>query len=177
MAILLVGPPLEVGQVLIARLVAQDDEVRVVEDDATKADIWKQLGAHVALGEWDEDLVERAAQNVRTLVLFDGSPGIEPWLLEQLVTGARLARVDRVIWCAPSARRDDIAVLERSELEYMVLVTGGAKGFLRRSPQVAPEDLARAIDAADDLAGELHAVLELGKAAAWETLGLDYIPR
>ena len=147
--------------------------MRVLEDDNQRAAVWRDLGAHVALGEWEEDLVERAAQDVRTIVLFDSHPGIEPWLLEQLVTGARLARVERVIWCAPAHRREDTAVLDRSGLQYMVLATGGTKGLLKRSRAIDPGALALAIDAADDTAGEFHAVLDLTKAESWQTLGLE----
>jgi hypothetical protein len=158
---------------LISRLVAQEDEVRVVEDEPERAAVWRELGAYVALGEWEEDLIERAAQNARTMVIFDTAPSLEPWLIEQLVTGARLAGVDRVVLCTPKAGWGEGPPLERSTLEYIVLETGKQRGLFGRRGPVSPEHLAVAIDAADDVAGEFHTVLDLTKEKSWRTLGLE----
>jgi hypothetical protein len=140
-SILIVRPPVELGDVLIPRLIDQDDQVRVIETSAQEADHWRALGAHIASApDIDDDLIDRAAQNVRTIVLFD------PDVLEVTLEGAVTARVSRVILCCPTVSRQSMTSLEKSGLEYVVVETGRW-----RKPPVRV--IAEAIDAADDLAG------------------------
>jgi hypothetical protein len=55
-----------------------------------------------------------------------------------------------------------------------VLIGGTRRGALRKPAwAVGTEDLARAVDAADDLGGGPRLELDLSEPQAWVTLGLD----
>jgi NAD(P)-dependent dehydrogenase (short-subunit alcohol dehydrogenase family) len=171
MSVLLIGADAELGAALIRRLIAQDDEVRVIEVDDRAAARWRSLGAHVAAGEnTDSDLVERAAQGVRTLVLFDG----EAAAVQPVVEGASLARVDRLVLCSSDPQNDAMASIRASRIDYVVLRTAvGRRRFWGGPNQLSDEIIAEAIDAADDLAGEPKLDLDLRQPASWQQLGLE----
>ncbi|MBW3595153.1 MAG: hypothetical protein KY391_06200 [Actinobacteria bacterium] len=164
MSILLIGDPGSLGEVLVRRLVSQGDEVRAIATDPGANDLAAH-GVHIARGrDLDADLVERAAQNVRTIVTFDAS------VLEPVIDGATAANVDRIVVCAAVVAEGEREQLRTSKLEYVVLVPP-RKGLLRRG---IPDDaLAEAIDAADDTSGRLRLELDLNESAAWAALGLD----
>jgi uncharacterized protein YbjT (DUF2867 family) len=159
-----------VGEALARRLIEQGDEVRVIDASPDHVAGWEALGVHVARGsESDADLVERAAQNVRTIVVIEDELGRADDVIEELVTAAARANVSRiVVWGAgPSdAIREH---LQRSGMEF-VLLSSGKKGLLRKGPD--PTAVAEAIDAADDIAGEPHLVVDLNDAGGRAALGL-----
>lgn len=172
MSILVVGsaPAL---RALLERLVSEGDEVRIVEDDPGLEASWRSLGVHVARGEPDADLVERAAQNCRTVVVMDDGTMQDPTLREVLA-GAASAGVERVVVCGLAANAGRLEELKARETQYVVLIGGSSTGLLRKPRwAVGAEDLARAVDAADDLGGDPHLELDLSDPAAWVTLGLD----
>ena len=163
MSILLVGADGDVGEAVVARLVQQGDEVRVIETDERASDRWRALGAHVARGAADDaDLVERAAQNVRTVVVL-GEIDVRP-----VVQGAAAAGVDRLVLTRPAGDATDVA---DCGLDYVVLVVPRTRLVRRRA--VAAGALAEAIDAADDLAGNPKIVVDLGTDRGRSDLGLD----
>ncbi len=174
-AILLVAPPEELGVALIERLVAQDDEVRVVEDDASAAQRWKKLKAQVAPGSaTDSDLLERAALNVRTVVMFR-SRGHDADVLHAVIEAMGLAGVERII--AGTDEPELITGVLPGDFEHVILISPYFASrshllarALRREPSA--ERLAEAIDAADDLAGHPRLVLDLRDPTAWTLLGL-----
>ena len=163
MSVLIVGAEGEVGEAVIARLVEQGDEVRVIEPDERAGERWRALGAHVATGSpGDADLVERAAQNVRTLVALrelDYAP---------LVQGAVAAGVGRFVVAAEGSDRFG---LEDVDVEFVILLV--AQSPFRRRPSLAPAALALAVDAADDLAGAPRIYVDLRVGEGWRRLGLD----
>jgi hypothetical protein len=169
-SVLLVGLDDELTSTLVTRLRAQDDEVRVLIPTASKGEPWRQLGAYVATGPSDDaDLIERAAQNVRTVVLgLDEPEGLVT--LDAVLEGARLAKVGRLIVFGPAAGMSLRARLQAAGMEYVALVAA-PRGFLGRK-RFPADKLAEAIDAADDLVGPVHLVLDLGKAATWDVLGV-----
>ena len=70
MSLLLIGLPETFAAKLVQRLREEGDEVRLLLREGSGAEPWKKLGAFVATGEaGDADLIERAATNVRTIVL------------------------------------------------------------------------------------------------------------
>ena len=158
MSVLLVAPPEELGRKILRRLVAQDDQVRVIEPAGGRAAMWRELGAFVAAGDVDPDLIERAARNVRTAVFF-APPTTE------VLDAVKVAGVGRIVLCssrpAPAAL-DDIAA---SGLDYVVLVIPRVR---RRSELVA-----EAIDAADDLPGAVRTTVDLRRREALEHLGIS----
>ena len=161
------------GHVLAQRLIDQADDVRVVEPEHAQARAWRSLGARVALGSpLDPDLIERAAQNVRTTIVLDEAARVSAGLIEAVLKGARPASVDRIVICG--SRIDDrVAPAVRSAgLEYVVLTLPGRAGLLRRRAP-SPERVAEAIDAADDRAGDVRLELDLADPAAWSVLGLE----
>ena len=164
MSVLLIGDPGSLGEALVRRLIAQGDEVRAIATDAGRDDLAGH-GVHIARGpDLDADLVERAAQNVRTIVAFDAST------LEPVIEGAHAARVERIVLCAsivPPEARDR---LRASSLEYVVLEPP-RKGLLRKG--VPDEVLAEAIDAADDMSGKLRLELDLNESESWTMLNLE----
>jgi uncharacterized protein YbjT (DUF2867 family) len=174
MSVLLVGAVDGLGAALMRRLIAEGDEVRVIEADEKAAIRWRSLGAHVAAGEiTDSDLIERAAQGVRTLVLFDG----EVATVQPVVEGASLARVDRLVLCSSDPQDDAMASIRASRIDYVVLRTAvGRRRFWGGQNQHSDDVIAEAIDAADDLAGEPKLDLDLRQPASWRELGLEAPP-
>lgn len=152
------------------RLISQGDEVRVIEDEGDASERWRSLGAHIARPDYDmADLVERAAQNVRTLVIGDGV-GPDTDNLRMIVEGARLANVERIVLYAPRPAASLVDVIKASRLQYLVLATGGGKRVLGRGG-IGAEDLAEAVDAADDIGGVRRLELDLADPQSWVTLG------
>lgn len=171
MSILLVGLSDEVTEATAKRLIAQGDEVRVLIPDRAGADALRAKGVHPAIGDVaDDDLVERAAQNVRTIVF--GPPVFETDDALALFEGGAKAGVGRWIYVAPFLETD-VHVLERLRtLPEYVYLAAGKKSLIRRKV-VIPGKLAEAIDAADDLAGELRLEVDLTHEAGWRALKLE----
>lgn len=172
MSVLLVEPDEEVGPVVVGLLVSEGDEVGVIEPRASLREGWKALGAHVAGGSADDsDLVERAAQHARSIVLFDAPEEVVAATAEgaRLVPGSETARIIYV-------SRGGVVPegLRNSGLEHVVLVARKRRRFLskRYDSEVSTEDVARAVSAADDLAGELRLVVDLAKPEGLARLGL-----
>ena len=171
MAVLLIGVGESLGEILINRLLSQGDEVRVLEEKPSTAARWKSLGAHVASGpEWDADLVERAAQNVRTIVVGPAHHRTPSTLMDAVITGGGYATPGMRIVVFGHELVDSVAeALRASVLDYVVL-KAPARGLLGRRSKVSAEALAEAIDAADDLAGNPRLELDLSDASAWDEL-------
>jgi hypothetical protein len=122
----------------------------------------KEDGVHVAFGDPSNgDLLERAAQGCRSIVLFD--PSSE--LLEKALEAARFARVERLIVCARGSRPGSM-----DAAQSFVWLAARPKGIVRSG--VPWFDYAAAIDAADDLAGDVKLDLDLNVADSWLRLGL-----
>ncbi len=148
----------DLADTTIRRLVDQGDEVRVLDPAGSAR--WKELGAHVARGDHDDsDVIERAGQNARTIVVFEPTPLV----LTAVVEGARLAAIERIVVC--SGRPVDVEEVRTSGLSYVLLVATS-----RRSRK--HEAIAEAIDAADDLAGDVRLELDLSRRDAWAALRL-----
>jgi hypothetical protein len=168
-SVLLVGLDAELARTLTRRLISQHDEVRVIATTGDDAEALGNLGAHVARGQTlDADLVERAAQNVRSIVI--GS--IEPEIVSEILEGARFARVERVIVCSHHPLGSSADLLREASIQYVVLNYRKPGRFRRRSTQTN-DYVALAIDTADDLAGEPRLELDLSSPSAAEALGLD----
>lgn len=164
MSVLLIGDPGSLGEALVRRLIAQGDEVRAIATD-TDAEGLAGHGVHIARGrDLDADLVERAAQNVRTIVVFDAG------ILGPVIEGAQAAQVERIVLCAAALGDEARGQLRGSGIEYVVLEPP-RKGLFRRG--ASDEALAEAIDAADDLAGRLRLELDLNETEAWAMLKLE----
>jgi NAD(P)H-binding len=174
MSVVLLGPPRGTGDAVIQRLRSQGDEVRVIEAEPEQADRWRSLGAHVAYGSVDDaDLIERAAQNARTIVLFEIDDRMAD-LLNAVITGASQTSVDRVILVTVGPAIACVELLRSSGLDYIVLHTPRRRAMFRRG-EPAAEAVAEAVDAADDLAGHPRLELEVSHPAAARALGLNRI--
>jgi uncharacterized protein YbjT (DUF2867 family) len=162
-SLLLIGIEGDAGEAIVRRLISQGDEVRVVEDDPDASKRWKSLGAYVARPDYDmTDLVERAAQNVRTIVIGEDA-GKERDQVQSILEGAGLAGVERLVMYSGSPVAAVVDAIRESRLQYLVLSTRG----------VSAEDLAEAIDAADDIAGRPRLELDLTETASWVALGFS----
>lgn len=160
MSILLVGLDREVALATTRRLVDQGDQVRVLANEGG-AD-YETAGAHVARGDpTDDDLVERAAQGVRTLVVG----ALPPATLGSVLEGVRRAGVGRVVHCVQVG--DDLP--ELSAASTIVLRVPRRR---RVGRGLEPVRVAEAIDAADDLAGDPSLVADLSTTAGWAALRL-----
>ncbi len=173
MAVLLIGIGEELGSILVRRLVEQDDEVRVLEERSDLAARWRALGAHVASGpEWDADLIERAAQNVRTIVVGPEHRRTPATLMDAVITGGGHAAPGmRLVVFGPEVDARAADVLRASVLDYIVLKVPARRALGRKS-KVTVDALAEAIDAADDLAGSPRLELDLSEPRAWAELQL-----
>ncbi len=183
MSVLVIGRTAE-SEPVVRHLLQEGDDVGVIESDRGRLREWASLGAHAALGSpEDPDLVERCAQQARTIVFCEspgaGGGGPTNVLRSVLEAGRMLPQAPRVVVVSPAPSLTLLAQLNSSALDYILLRNGLSRGFLRRGPKVvAAEDLARAVSASDDLAGEPRLDLDLSRAAGWETLRLappDYV--
>ena len=174
MSILLIGLHEELTGVLVSRLIGEGDEVRVLEDSDESADEWRRLGAHIAQGPmWDADLIERAAQNVRTIVVGEHHRHDPTELMEAVVTGGGFASKDmRIVLVGDDLGVPAIGRLRESQLTYVALGVATRRSLLGKRRAPAPAVLAEAIDAADDLAGEVRLELDLADEQAWSELKL-----
>jgi uncharacterized protein YbjT (DUF2867 family) len=173
MSLLLMGLEPGLGEPLITRLISQDDEVRVIEADPVRGAHWKELGAYVARGEaGDVDLVERAAQNVRTIVVLERAHEDLEAAVETAVEGASLAGVERIVVCAAAVSKSVVEVLSKSGIDYVALSSGGRRRVFGRGT-VSETTITEAVDAADDLAGPVRLELDLSQREAWISLGLS----
>jgi hypothetical protein len=144
---------------LTRRLLEEGDQVRAIAAPGGAA----PPGAHVASGDlFDEDLVERACQGVRTIVLGDVPAEVRSVAL----TAAALAGVDRAVLVDTPPE----GVPEGMSWVALMLPRGRLLG--RRKP-LAPGVVAEAVDAADDLAGEPRLVADLGTDEGWHALRLE----
>ncbi len=161
----MLGASGELGAAVVNRLLEAGDEVGVVEPSPERSETWRRAGAHVARGSArDADLIERASQNARTLVVLD----VDQEILRAAVEGARLAGVERIVVTGTRTLPESTALLRSSGLDYVVLETGR-----RLLGAAAPANVARAVDAADDLPGRPRLELLLRTAEAWRELRLD----
>ena len=174
MSILLIGLSEELTEELVKRLINEGDEVRVLEDSDDKAESWRMLGAHIAHGSiWDADLIERAAQNVRTIVVGEHHTHDATELMEEVVTGGGFASKDmRIVLVGQDLQAPAFRRVRESPLAYVALGVATKRSLLGRRRAPAPAILAEAIDAADDLAGEPRLELDLGDEHAWAELKL-----
>jgi len=170
-SILIVGLGDEVLNPLVRRLIAQGDEVRVMAGEQVDPDAARQLGAFIASGpnEDDPDLYERAAQNVRTVVV--GPLAREPAMFTAIVEGTGLAQVGRIVYVHHAPPETFVAMIAEARFERIVLRPPRPRSFGRR--RLDPVAIAEAIDAADDLAGPAELDLDLAQDAAWRALKLD----
>lgn len=166
MSVLLAGLHAEVTSATIERLVAQGDEVRVLDPDRGAEERWKAAGAYVACGPYDDDdLFERAAMGCRSVVL---GPGAIPDI-DSIITGLR--RTDsqpRIIMCTPAA----VEVATPAGWEAVSLVLGRSK-ILKRARVSTPAEVALAIDAADDIAAIPAGLVDLTQPSGWRALELE----
>jgi hypothetical protein len=166
LSVLLIGVAGDLPATVADRLIAQGDEVRTIATDPKLEDLASH-GVRIARGPYlDADLVERSAQNVRTIVLFDADDEV----MDAVIEGANAARVERVVLCSGAIPDPVRERLRASGLEYVVLQVP-RKGRFRKG--VPDEALAEAVDAADDMAGKLRLELDLNESDAWQTLKLE----
>jgi len=165
MSVVVVGASGELGAAVVNRLLEAGDDVGVVEPSPEQAEGWRRAGAYVARGSSsDADLIERASQSARTIVVVEADLEV----LSAAVEGARLAGVERIVATAARAAPEMMALLRSSGLDYVVLETGR-----RLLGAATPADVGRAVDAADDLSGRPRLELALKTAEAWHELRLE----
>lgn len=158
MSLLLVEPPEELGRATVLQLLAEGDEVRVLVRDRRLVSRWKELNAYVAVGDPnDEDLVERACQNVRTIVAFK-----EP--APPLIAGAKAAGVGRVVTVTGKE------VPPTEGIEHVVIVTRGPRPWRSFGDATG---IAHAVSAADDLASVPDRPVRLTEPEGWKALNLE----
>ncbi|HEV2754858.1 MAG TPA: hypothetical protein VG318_03655 [Actinomycetota bacterium] len=157
MSVLLAGLDPTLTAALARRLLAAGDQVRMIGRGEAPA------GVHVAAGELsDEDLVERACQGVRTIVLGRVTA---PEQAAALAAAGR-AGVDRVVLVGGSEQGLPPA------MSWISLIVPEPR-FLGIKKGVPPDAVAEAVDAADDLAGEPRLVADLGTDEGWRALRLE----
>jgi uncharacterized protein YbjT (DUF2867 family) len=177
-SVLLVGVRGELGGAVAARLIAEGDEVRVVEDRPAAAEEWVRLGAHVAHGSGaDPDLIERAAQGVRTVVVGEDESVAATEVVDAVLEGARIGSrsdIRLVVLTTASSGEGPAAAVVSSGLDHVIVRIPTRTRFFRTTrTALAAEALAAVIDAADDLAGNPREELDLSNEAAWNRLRLE----
>lgn len=168
MSILMLVEDHEVEKVVARRLLAQGDEVRVLLARTELGPGWVELGAHVAVGDpTDDDLIERAGQQARTLVLFGIHAGDGPTVTAAL-KAAVAADIERLILCVAAADDEVRRLMDASDRSYVILSYGRRLGLRARAPAALVAD---AVDAADDLAGQPRLEVDLRDENALDRLG------
>lgn len=175
MSVLLLGLESKFGSTVIQKLLDEGDTVGVIEEDRARGEEWKKLGAHVALGSpADFDLIERAAQHARSIVIVESGLTEAGDVVDATLMGARLVPGERarVIFVAVAPGPEIGETLTGSEFDFVILKIGTGKSLIRRSRPMPPEQVAEAINAADDLAGSPRVEVDLGSKEGWSSLGL-----
>jgi hypothetical protein len=162
----------EFCEIVAMRLVDQGDDVRVVEEEQGLLDGWRKLGAMPALGDpKDPDLVERAAQGVRSIVLISyAASDVE--IVAPVIEGGKAAGVDRMIVCTDFLNPDVKGLIRASGLDHVLLKRNRRLGPLSYKG-VKDAFAAAAIDAADDIDGNPRLELDLTREESWAALGLE----
>jgi hypothetical protein len=174
MSLLLIGLPETFAAMLIKRLTAEQDEVRMLLPEGSDPSPWQRLGAFVAMGEaGDADLIERAATNVRTIVLGEGTADLSMEELGELIAGARRGSVGRFGVCQRQPDPAWVEALRTAEVEFVVLATAKKPRIGKARTRIPISKLSEAIDAADDIAGRIQAELDLTIPKAWKVLKVD----
>ena len=174
MSLLLIGLPETFAVMLVQRLIAEGDEVRLLLPESGDPGPWKRLGAFVAHGEaGDADLVERASTNVRTIVLGERAAGLSNEDLDELIAGARRAHVGRFVVCQAQPSQDVVDAFKAAEVEFVVLTTAKKPLIGKAKTRIPISKLSEAVDAADDIAGRIQAELDLTIPKAWKVLKVD----
>jgi hypothetical protein len=95
-------------------------------------------------------------------------------LLEGIFQGARLApgETARILYVTSDEDPAVREALDASAFDYVVL-RAPRRSRWRRTPTLTPADLADAVNAADDLAGDPRLDIDLASAEGWRALGLD----
>lgn len=169
MAILVITGGSELDREVVSRLVRQGDEVRVLESTSERRDEWVAGGVFVAVGDAaDPDLVERAAQNARTIVVLAG--GVRTEVVATALEAGPRAGVDRLVCCAPTIPAPVTAAVRAGPLDHVLIATGAGRLFRRKAAPAAL--IAEAVDAADDLAGQPRLELDLTEPNQLRLLGL-----
>lgn len=168
MSILIVGDESSLAESLVRRLRDQDDEVRAIHAGPIAATGLAGLGVHIARGPYlDADLIERAGQNVRTVVAIEPPPEI----LLEILAGMRAASIPRLVVCGRAVDPAVAGAVRGAGLEFVIMRLP-PKSLLRKG--LSDNDVAEAIDAADDLAGSPELELDLAEEVAWDALRLDH---
>lgn len=178
MSVLLVGVRGELGRVVAARLIAEGDQVRVVEDRPAAAEEWVRLGAHVARGSGaDPDLIERAAHGVRTIVVGEDESVAAAVIVDAVLGGVRIAGrsdIRLVVLTTASPAEEPTGTVVASGLDHVIVRIPTSRRLFRTERKVfRAEALAQVIDAADDVAGHPRDDIDLSDADAWRRLGLE----
>ena len=173
MSVLLIGLGETLTEAVATRLLEQGDEVRIVLPDVAERERWRASGLHVAVGDIsDEDFAWRACMNVRTVVAGD-QPPVHREVREILGEVLKKAGVGRVVVVGAGEPDELVGALQADpELEHVIL-RFRRKSLLGSRDAVSPEDLAVAVDAADDLAGTPRLDLDLTRTEAWAELRLE----
>lgn len=172
MSVLLAGLGDEVTRSVVTRLLAQDDEVRIVLGDPGDRERWRALGVHVAVGDLtDDDFVWRACTNARTVVAGEHAPVDTRAVREVLAGLLTKTDADRLVVVGAGEPDELVGGARSAGIDHVVL-RFCRRGLLGHRDVVAPDDLATAIDAADDLAGHPRLDLDLSDADAWSALRL-----
>lgn len=168
MSVLLAGLDAAVTEQLVRRLVAQGDQVRVIVGESDPAaGGYSAAGAFVARGGLDDDdLVERAAQNVETIVLGD----VAAEEAAGMFAGAARAGVERVVALASGSGGALQRLLDDWGGSYVLLRTGRRRVWGART--VGRDLVVAAVDAADALTGDPRLDLDLTEPSALAALGL-----
>ena len=169
MAVLVITGDSDLDVPVVLRLLDQGDEVRVLEPTSGRAEEWRAIGAFFAGGEADDpDLVERAAQNVRTVVILGERVTVE--VTSVVLEAGSNAGVDRLVCCAQAIPAPVKEAVRAASMAH-VLIETGRTGLLRRR-QASAERAALAVDAADDLAGDPRIEVDLTDPKQAERLRL-----
>jgi hypothetical protein len=172
-SVLIVAGDPQIEGLLAKRLVAEGDVVGVVVESDGMAEQFDVGAAHLAVGSrTDEDLIERAAMHARTIVVYEetGQPAYREIVTAAVAAAERLDGVRMVMW-GPEHSREAVESVRLSGLPYVIIRTGKLRSRLRRT--IPAEAVVEAIDAADDLAGDVRLEVDLARAEDWVRLKLE----
>jgi uncharacterized protein YbjT (DUF2867 family) len=163
----------DVDGLLAQRLTAQGDTVGVLVEDPRTAEHLEAAGAHIAIGSrTDEDLIERAAAHARTIVVHvSGARAADRDAVVAAISAATTRGGIRLVVWGPAPDGVVRELVRSSGLPHVIIRTGTLGRRIGRS--LAPAAVAEAIDAADDLAGDVHVEVDLRRPQDWRRLKME----